>query len=83
MESVPLFQKRWSGDLKRENKEIYIKTRTLIWETLSPRKGYCEGHYSHSPKQCLKERVKPNITECGPLEKGIANHFSILALRTP
>ena len=22
-------------------------------------------------------------TECGPLEKGMANHFSILALRTP
>ena len=23
------------------------------------------------------------MTECGPLEKGMANHFSILALRTP
>ena len=23
------------------------------------------------------------VTECGPLEKGMANHFSILALRTP
>ena len=23
------------------------------------------------------------LTECGPLEKGMANHFSILALRTP
>ena len=23
------------------------------------------------------------LTECGPLEKGIANHFSILASRTP
>ena len=23
------------------------------------------------------------LTECGPLEKGIVNHFSILALRTP
>ena len=23
------------------------------------------------------------LTECGPLEKGVANHFSILALRTP
>ena len=22
------------------------------------------------------------MTECGPLEKGMANHFSILALRT-
>ena len=24
-----------------------------------------------------------DVTECGPLEKGMANHFSILALRTP
>ena len=23
------------------------------------------------------------MTECGPLEKGMASHFSILALRTP
>jgi len=23
-----------------------------------------------------------DLTECGPLEKGMANHFSILALRT-
>ena len=23
------------------------------------------------------------LTECGPLEKGMTNHFSILALRTP
>ena len=23
------------------------------------------------------------MTKCGPLEKGVANHFSILALRTP
>ena len=24
-----------------------------------------------------------DLTECGPLEKGMANHFSILALRNP
>ena len=23
------------------------------------------------------------LTECGPLEKGMASHFSILAMRTP
>ena len=23
------------------------------------------------------------LTECGPLEKGMANHFNILTLRTP
>ena len=27
--------------------------------------------------------VMSKMTECGPLEKGMANHFSILALRTP
>ena len=26
---------------------------------------------------------RTGLTECGPLEKGMANHFSILALRTP
>ena len=35
--------------------------------------GAAEGHISAS----LGE------TKCGPLEKGIANHFNILALRTP
>ena len=24
-----------------------------------------------------------DLTECGPLEKGMANHFSVLALKTP
>ena len=27
--------------------------------------------------------VERGLTECGSLEKGMANHFSILALRTP
>ena len=35
--------------------------------------GAAEGHISASLGQ----------TKCGSLEKGIANHFSILALRTP
>ena len=30
-----------------------------------------------------KERYTHLNAECGPLEKGMANHFSILALRTP
>ena len=30
-----------------------------------------------------KERQIHLNAECGPLEKGMANHFSILALRTP
>ena len=27
--------------------------------------------------------AKSFLIECGPLEKGMANHFTILALRTP
>ena len=31
----------------------------------------------------VSHAVWKGLTECGPLEKGMANHFSILALRTP
>ena len=34
------------------------------------------------PKKIKSDTVSTQ-TECGPLEKGMANHFSILALRTP
>ena len=30
-----------------------------------------------------KLKTRRPLTKCGPLEKGMANHFSILALRTP
>ena len=54
--------------------------------------------WSHGPQTCLTQwnyepcHVGPPkmygswwriLTKCGPLEKGMANHFSILALRTP
>ena len=47
--------------------------------------------YQYSFLRVVFCNVPPNIdgswwrglTECGPLEKGMANHFSILALRTP
>ena len=38
----------------------------------------------HSSSGTLSIRSRPlNLTERGPLEKGMASHFSILALRTP
>ena len=39
-------------------------------------------YYADTAKKC---RVLTEVfwSECGPLEKGIANHFSILPLRTP
>ena len=37
-----------------------------------------------SDRWLLVSSLRPHIlTECGPLEKGMENHFSILALRTP
>ena len=39
---------------------------------------------SHAREATQDKRVMwRGLTECGPLEKGMANHFSILALRTP
>ena len=37
----------------------------------------------HIKQGYLQNTFKKILTECGPLEKGMANHFSILALRTP
>ena len=56
------------------------------------------GQSNHTRTTALSNSMKPNhahganqdewvmwrgLTECAPLEKGIANHFTILALRTP
>ena len=47
----------------------------------------CLTHWNY--EQCHVRPPKTDgpwwrvLTKCGPLEKGMANHFSILALRTP
>ena len=33
--------------------------------------------------ELLGHRITGPLTKCGPLEKAMANHFSILVLRTP
>ena len=33
--------------------------------------------------EVTQQQQQGKMTECGPLEKGMANHFSILDLRTP
>ena len=39
---------------------------------------------SHAPGATQDGRVMvERFTECGQLEKGVANHFNILAMRTP
>ena len=47
-----------------------IAFKYCISESFVDHDGYCTSS-------------KNSLTECGPLEKGMANHFSILALRTP
>ena len=57
-----------------------------------------QPNWSHGPQPCLTQwKYEPCpvgppkmdrsgwrfLTKCGPLKKGMANHFSILALRTP
>ena len=48
-----------------------------LWVNPDPRNK--EGYV-----QFLNRRLDlSNLVECGPLEKGMASHFNILALRTP
>ena len=58
--------------------EVYTFTEDQQWGNQGARHlislcGVTEGHVSASQ----------GLTKRGPLEKGMANHFSILALRTP
>ena len=41
------------------------------------------GHLTSKNTEVVCHSLLHILTECGPLEKGMANHFSILALRTP
>ena len=38
--------------------------------------------HAHGATQDGRVMVERDLIECGPLEKGMTNHFSILALRT-
>ena len=42
------------------------------------RQEFLNGNFRSAQVEVLS-----GLTKCGPLEKGIANHFSIIALRTP
>ena len=52
----------------------------MIWATVSSWSCF-RWLYRTSPSLAAKNII--NLTECGPLEKGMANHFSILAWRIP
>ena len=65
------------------------RDHSVIFEIV-PKYGffYCfvdYNGYSTSSKGLLTTVVDINghLTKCGPMEKGMLNHFSILALRTP
>ena len=91
--SFPLSQSLLSGSVHKPLILIHQRAdriKTAITENLS--------NWSHGPQHCLAQwnyepcRVGPPkmdgswwriLTKCGPLEKGMANSFSILILRTP
>ena len=58
--------------------KVYTLNKDQQWDNQNARhviqlRGAAEGHVLASQ----------GLTKCGPLEKGMANHFSILVLRTP
>ena len=42
-----------------------------------------KGESSRKTSTSALMTLTKHLTKCGPLEKEIANHFSVLALRTP
>ena len=44
---------------------------------------YLNGIMNHALEGHTRLTWQPILTTRGPLEKGVANHFSILAMRTP
>ena len=66
------------------------RDHSVVFETASK---YCisESFVDHDGYSISSEGFPPavvdiipqGLTECGPLEKGMASHFRILALRTP
>ena len=55
---------------------VHLITRTTAWS------NSMKLSHAHGATQDGRGMVE-SLTECGPLEKGMANHFSILAWRTP
>ena len=76
-EEIPLIQ-----DKRNPSKTVDVARGHQRADTLKP--------YSQKTSQLITLGPQPktggswwrDLTECGPLEKGMANNFSILALRT-
>ena len=68
------FQYSRHSALHQRGKQRILPLANLPWWELM-----CEvSHFIEPPTKGSRD-----LTQCGPLEKGMANHFSILALRTP
>ena len=69
--------------------QIAVKTREAKRKGEKERYTHLNAEFqriaSRDKKALLSDQCKEieGKTECGPLEKGMASHFSILALRTP
>ena len=73
-----------------------LRCRSLVLSVTTPELGRGVAPHGHNSTWSVAETkpccVGPSkmvrswwrvLTECGPLEKEMANHFSILALKTP
>ena len=69
--------------------QIAVKRREAKSKGQKERYTHLNGEFQRiarrDKKALLSDQCKEieGKTECGPLEKGMASHFSILALRTP
>ena len=62
----------------------FLRRRSLALSAAAPDLGHGVTPLGHrSGPNTTSGSWWRDLTECGPLEKGMANHFSILALRTP
>ena len=59
----------WVSSIQRCSRRLFERHYLVTWAPVGPPK--MDGSWWRG------------LTECGPLEKGMANHFSILALRIP
>ena len=96
-EALQIAVKRREG--KGKGKKEKRLSEDALQTAVKRRKGKSKGgkeRYTHlnadfqriasrDKKALLSDQCKEieGQTECGPLEKGMASHFSILALRTP
>ena len=81
--SMPFSQIISPSPSPTESKRLFYTSVSLL---LSCIQGYCyhlSKFHIYALVYCIGGPWWRDLTECGPLEKGMANHFSILALRTP